>query len=288
MDIKYSGLCLAAFIARFIPMRLGYFLAECGGDTFFLLSVKRRNNVSNNIQHALGPDYNKRKIRRKTRDVFRNAARNYLDSMKLSQIKWENQGGKVKIEGMHHLIRAVSSGKGVIIATAHLGNFEFGAHVIASGGIEMMILVEAFNSTPFLRKLVELRSGNGVKILPVDMTGIKEGIQTLRGGGTVAIVCDRDLKGNGIKTKFLGEETTFPVGVVNLALRTGATIVPIFSLRESNNNTLIFVEPPLELSEMENHDQALKANLECLIAVLEKYIRTYPEQWVVLEPFFNE
>ena len=155
--------------------------------------------------------------------------------------------------------------------------------MIASRGIDMMILVEAFNSTPFLRKLVALRRRNGVRILPVGMGGMKEGIQTLRRGGTVAIVCDRDIQGNGIKVKFLGEETSFPVGVVDLALRTGAAVVPMFSLRSPNNTTSIFVEPPLKLSDIQDHDQALRASLKCLVAILEKYIHTYPEQWVVLE-----
>jgi KDO2-lipid IV(A) lauroyltransferase len=196
----------------------------------------------------------------------------------------KNLDGKVRIEGMHHLTRAVNNGKGVIIATAHLGNFEFGARVIAAQGIEMMILIEAFDSGPFLRKLAVLRRGKGVRIFPVGIGGLKEAIQTLRGGGTVTIVCDRDLQGNGIKTPFFGKETSFPVGVVDLALRTGAVIVPIFSLRGSKNTTSIFIEPPLKLSDIENRDQDLRADLEGLIAILEKYIRKYPEQWVVLEP----
>lgn len=284
MDFKYYGLCLAVLMARFIPMRLGYFLAERGGDAFFLLSAKRRNNISNNVQRATGPDKNKRKILQKTHCVFKNAAKNYFDLTKLSQMDWKNLDGKVTIERMYHLTRAINEGKGVIIATAHLGNFEFGAHVIASKGVNMMILVEAFESNPLLRKLVALRRRIGVRILPVGIGGMKEGIRTLRRGGTVTIVCDRDIQGNGIKVKFLGEETSFSVGAVDLALRTGAAIVPVFSLRKSNNTTSIFVEPPLKLTNIENHDQAVRANLECLVAIFEKYIRAYSEQWVVLEP----
>lgn len=285
MDLKYYGLSLVTFVARLIPMRLGYFIAERGGDVVFLLSPRRRNAVSNNILRAMGAQENKSKIKREVRYVFRNAAKNYFDITKLSQMDLKNINGKVKIEGMQHLTRAVDEGKGVIIATAHLGNFEFAAHVVAAQGFEMKILVEAYDdSNPFLRKLAGLRRGKGIKILPVDMRGMKECLRTLLRGGTVTIVCDRDMQGTGIKTPFFGRETSFPVGVVDLALRTGAAVVPIFSLRGSNNTTSIFIEPPLKLSEIEDPDQALKANLGCLVAVLEKYIRRCPEQWVVLEP----
>jgi phosphatidylinositol dimannoside acyltransferase len=284
MHFSYYCFCLIAFIARFIPLRLGYFLAGCGGDVLFLLSKKRRQIVGRNILRAKDQAENNRKIRLKVRHVFRNAAKNYLDLMKMSQINWGKLDSKVKIEGMHHLTQAVNNGKGVIIATAHLGNFEFGAHVIASRGVEMVILVEAFDTVPLLRKIVHLRRGKGVKILSVGTSGMKEGLRTLRRGGTVTIVCDRDLQGNGMKIPFLGQETSFPVGAVDLALRTGAAIVPVFSLRKPHNKTSIFVEPPITMSESENHHQALKANLERLVATLEKYIRKYPEQWVVLEP----
>jgi PAS domain S-box-containing protein len=102
--------------------------------------------------------------------------------------------------------------------------------------------------------------------------------------GTVTILCDRDIQGNGIKVKFLGKETSFPVGVVDLALRTGAAIVPIFSLRKTNNTTSIFVEAPLKLSDIQDHDPALRDSLKSLVAIIEDYIHTYPEQWVVLDP----
>jgi KDO2-lipid IV(A) lauroyltransferase len=285
MNFKYWGLCLGVGIARFIPLRLGYWLAERGGDVFFLFSTRRRKMVGNNIQRAMGGAENKRTLKRQVRNVFRNAARNYFDLTKISRMDLKNLDGKIKIEGIPHLTQAVNNGKGVIIATAHLGNFEFGAHVVAAQGFEMMILIEAYDdSTPFLRKLAALRRGKGVRIFQVDMMGIKECLKTLQRGGTVTIVCDRDLQGNGIKTLFFGEETSFPAGVVDLALRTGAAVVPIFSLRGSNNITSIFIEPPLKLVNSEDPDQAKKANLEVLVAVLEKYIRTYPEQWVVLEP----
>jgi lauroyl/myristoyl acyltransferase len=284
MDTSYYGLSLIAFVARFIPMRFGYFLAERGGDILFLLSAKRRNTVWHNVQLALGAASDKRIIKRKVRNIFRNAVKNYFDLTKLSQMNFDNLDGKVRIEGMHHLTQAVNNGKGVIIASAHIGNFEFASHVLASNGIEMLILVETFDTNQLLRKIVALRQRKGIRILPVSISGIKEGIQTLRRGGTVLIVFDRDIQGNGIKVKFLGEQTSFPVGVVDLALRTGSTIIPIFSLRGPKNTTSLFIEPPLILSDKENRDQALRANLECLVGILEKYIRQYPDQWVVLEP----
>jgi len=283
MSIKYYSLCIAAFFARIVPMRLGYFLAGCGGGIIYLVSGDRRRKVGSNIQRAMGVGANRSEIKRKTRQVFKNAAKNYFDLFKLSRTNLGKMNGKVTIEGMQNLTQAFNEGKGVIIATAHLGNFEFGAHVVASHGFEMMVLVEDFNNTPFLEKVSRMRQGKGVRIFPVGIGSMKEGIRTLRRGGIMTIVCDRDLDGTGIKIPFLGQETSFPVGVVDMALRTGAAIVPIFSLRGPGNTTSIYIEPPLKQSGGSNRDQAERENLESLVAIIEKYIKKYPEQWVVLE-----
>ena len=103
----------------------------------------------------------------------------------------------------------------------------------------------------------------------------------------MVIVCDRDIQRNGLRVKFFGEETSLPIGAVSLALRTGAAIVPIFSVRKSSNRYAIYIEPPLRLVDMGNHSHSVRANLERLVAIMERYIRQYPEQWVVLEPIWR-
>ena len=103
----------------------------------------------------------------------------------------------------------------------------------------------------------------------------------------MVIVCDRNIQGNGLKVKFFGEETSLPFGVVSLALRTRATIVPMFSVRKSGNRFVIYTEAPLRLVNTGSRNQTVRANLEKLIAIMEIYIRQYPEQWVVLEPIWR-
>ena len=287
MDLRYRALRLAVLAVRLLPMRLGYFLAECGGDALFLLSARHRNIVGNNIKHVLGVQPDKRRLRRQVRSVLKNMAKNYFELTKLSQLRLENFEGSVTIEGWHHLTQAVNNARGTIIATAHLGNFDFAAQVLALRGIEMAIFVEAFDSTPFLRCIAQLRQGNGSRILPVSAGALRDCLQMLRHGGTVGIVCDRDIQGNGLKVKFFGEETSLPSGAISLALRTGATIVPIFSVRKSDNRFAICIEPPLDLVDSGNRSHSVRANLERLVSIMENYICQYPEQWVVLEPIWH-
>jgi lauroyl/myristoyl acyltransferase len=281
MNLRYTVLRLAALAARFLPFRVGYFFADWCGDIYFLLSAKRRRIIGQNIMRVMGADRNGIIPNGKVRQVFRNVAKNYFDLTKLSQMGQGDINSRTIIKGWQHLIRAANDGKGVILATAHLGNFEFGAQILALRGIEMTVLVEAFNSTPLLRNIALLRQRKGVKILPVNTSGLKGVLRALHRGETLVIVCDRDLQGNGVKIKFLGEEAALPSGAVSLALRTGAAIVPIFSLRTPGNNSCIYIEPQLKMIDRGGREQTIKDNLEKLAAVMEKYIRQYPEQWAV-------
>ena len=287
MDIRYRVLRLAAKTARFMPMRLGYYLAVLCGDVLFLLSAKRRKIVSDNIKHVPGLELDKRRQRGTIRSVFKHMTKNYFDLTKLSQLRLDKLEENVTIEGWHHLAEAVTNARGTIIASAHLGNFDFAAQVLALRGIKMTIFVEDFNSTPFLRNVAKLRQRNGARTIPVSTGALREGLQILRHGGTIGIACDRDIQGNGLKVNFFGEATLLPVGAVSLALRTGAAIVPIFGVRQSNNRYSIYIEPPLRLFGNGNRSQSVRAGLEKLTAIMERYIRQYPEQWVVLEPIWR-
>jgi len=213
--------------------------------------------------------------------------KNYFDLTKLSQLRLDKLEENVTIEGWHHLAEAVTDDRGTIIASAHLGNFDFAVQVLVLRGIKLTIFVEDFNSTPFLRNVAKLRQRNGARTIPVSTGALREGLQILRHGGTIGIACDRDIQGNGLKVNFFGEVTLLPVGAVSLALRTGAAIVPIFGVRQSNNRYSIYIEPPLRLFSNGNRSHSVRAGLEKLTAIMERYIRQYPEQWVVLEPIWR-
>jgi lauroyl/myristoyl acyltransferase len=287
MDLKYRVLRVVAVVASFLPVPLGYFIADCGGHALFLLSARHRSIIGDNIRRVSEVELDERKVRRRVRGVCKNMAKNYFDMTKLSQLRSQNLEGSVTVEGWHHLAKAVTDGRGTIIASAHLGNFEIVAQFLAARGIKTATFVEAFDSKAFLRNTAILRRNNGCRILPVSRGAMRDGLQILRDGGTVAIVCDRDIQGNGMKVKFFGEETTLPSGAVSLALRTGATIIPLFCVRKSGNRSVIYIEPPLRLGNIVNRSDSIRANMERLVAVMEKYIRQYPEQWVVLEPIWR-
>jgi lauroyl/myristoyl acyltransferase len=93
-------------------------------------------------------------------------------------------------------------------------------------------------------------------------------------------VCSSDLK-SGILVKFFDAPARLPDGHVQLALRTGAALLPAFSMRLPDNTFAAYAEPAIELQSGSDFDADVRAGVEQVARVMEKWIGQHPEQWVM-------
>lgn len=272
-------------IVRLLPKRINYFIASLLAEILYLACPRQRRNVNDNIRHVLGDQTGHRRVRQTSRAVFRNWAKNYVDFLMLPHLNMEKVSHNLTINGWPHFEEALSQKKGVILASAHLGSFDLAPQFFQKHSIRMNAMVELLQPESLFRYISSLRESHGVTLIPANTDGVSKCLQVLAQGEVIGIVCDRDIQGKSLKMKFFGEETTFPVGPITLALRSGAIILPTFCVRGAKGKTELHIEPPLTLNAGNRH-QTARPNLEKLIAVMEQYISRYPEQWVVLEPIW--
>jgi len=154
-------------------------------------------------------------------------------------------------------------------------------------GVPVTVLTEPLQP-PALSRLVDgLRASKGHTFLPVSITSIKAVLRSIKAGGVVGLMCDRDIEGRSIRVPFCGTPTSVPVGVVELATRTGATIVPIFIYRKNGDVCEAFLESPLELVNSGDPEADLKTNVRRLLERFEAHLRRDPGQWTVLETVWD-
>ena len=237
------------------------------------------------MRHVLGEDVDDQRLRRAVRSVLYNAARNYVDLLKMPRLKLTDIEKRVTVHGWHNYEDAIKKGRGVILVTAHLGSFDITSQILASHSVNTTVIVEAQEPAAFSDHVTGLRKSKGLTFVPVQPGVLSIIMQTLDRGETVGLVCDRDITRDGYKSTFFGEETTTPVGAVRIAMRTGAAIVPAFNFRRNGSNYEAYVEPALEIIN-DGYDAVAK-NMQQLIGAMEKFIRTCPEQWVVLGPIWE-
>jgi len=286
---KYLLLLSCARILGRLPTRVLYLLAAVAATLTYTFARGLRRNVWDNMRHVMGPNAPKKELRRATRQVFGNWARSYADLIRLPHLdlqKFFDQ--RLVYHGFEENMQpAIANGKGVIITSGHFGNVELGIQGLLGKGVKVTVLTEPLQPPALSRLIDGLRGSKGHAFLPVSIGSIKTVLRSVKAGGVVALTCDRDIEGRSIRVPFCGTPASMPVGAVELATRTGATIVPIFAHRRNGDACEAFLEPPLELVNSGDPQADLKTNVRRLWERFEAHLRRDPGQGTVLEAVWD-
>lgn len=278
---------LGSLLIPWVPEGIGFSVARLLGDLSYLLLRRQRKAVLANLRRVLGPAAAPRVLRHTARQVFRHVVLNYYDLLRLPRVDPSRLEKRVTLRHLPYFEKERNKGRGVVLVTAHLGNCSLIAPVLGARSISALVLSEPLHP-PRLSALVgRLRARSGVQFSPVGLGTLRAAVRTLKQGGVVALTCDRDLQGKGDRCTLFGEQTHLPTGAIELALRTGASVVPAFVFRRAHGRYEVMIDPPVSLDTHASYPQAVQAGLIQLAAVMERHIGAHPEQWVVLQPVWG-
>lgn len=271
-------------IALSLPLKCGYWFAQIFSDIRYIFARKDRAVVTENLK-AIFPDKNEKEIGRIRIRLFRNFAKYLVDFFRFEKI---NQGyikKFIRFENLDYLHDAVSSGKGVILLTAHLGNWELGGAVIAQSGYPLWAV-----ALPHAQRKVNdffnfQRERKNVHVIPIGEAP-KKSLQVLKKKAMVALVGDRNFNGGGIAVNFFDKETFFPEGPAVFSRRTGAIILPGFMVRNPDDTLTLRFEKALQMRPSGAVDADLRSIISSYAAIFERYIRSYPDQWYMFKKFW--
>lgn len=286
---KYYVLRLAYLLLGRLPLRVLYGMARLAGTAAYRWRKTTREAVASNMRHLMGPEASEADIQRATREVFRNAGRYYADLIHLPRLNIQKfYDERFEVEGVQYLKDAEDSGRGAVVVGTHFGNPEMSVQPLAAEGHLFLGLTEPLEPKPLSDFVHWLRSQNGHVYRTLGYAGLKEVLRRLRNGGLVAVLLDRDVAGAGVPMEFCGAEASIPLGAVDLALRTGADLIPAKSWRIPGYGFKVLIEPPLEIIRTGDFDADVRSNTERLLLTYEKQLRSDPGQWAVLESIWKE
>jgi predicted LPLAT superfamily acyltransferase len=192
--------------------------------------------------------------------------------------------------GEEHLHQAVAEGRGVLLLTAHVGNWEAAGQLLTR--IDVPINVTGFdNESPEIRALLNASSRQKFRLIPLtgSPTDAIPLVAALRRGEVVAMLGDRCYGSPSASVPFLGGKASFPVGAYVMAAIAGAPLVHVFSLREPRGHYHFFGFPPLRPHRPPHHerDAYLRDCAGQFAANLESIVRRDPLQWYNFYPFWD-
>ncbi|MDI6858663.1 MAG: lysophospholipid acyltransferase family protein [Dehalococcoidia bacterium] len=286
---KYLAFVLIYRLLGWLPTAAAYFIAARAATLVYYLRPRLRRNVQANIRVIMGPDTDPAQVRAKAKEAFRNLAFYYADLLQMPRLNvakfYENN---LTTHNLHYVLEAVSSGRGVVVASAHLGNPELVLQAAGAIGIRALGITEPLKPKRLSDFIHRLRESKGQTFRPVSLSTMKEALRWLSEGRAVSILCDRDIQRTGVPMPFLGHEVRLPVGAAHLALRTDAVLIPMFCRRTHGKHFEVYTEPPIEMTRTGNEAADALANTQKVVAYIEKYLRMDPGQWMVLDRFWEQ
>ena len=183
----------------------------------------------------------------------------------------------IKIDGWKNLEEALSLGKGVILASGHLGNWELAGAYIASKH-NLSVVIKKQKNPLFNDYTVKMRQKDNIKMI-YKKRALRGILKDLKNNYIVTILFDQDAGRAGIRMNFLGHLASVFTGAAKIALMTGAPIVPAFALRDEKGNNFFILEKPIYIKSASKNDELIKEITLELSQRLEKHILKYPQQW---------
>jgi len=269
---------LATFIAGISATKIQR-VGKMLGALAFHLDVPHRRIVRRNLKF-IHPDWPPEKIRELSKRVFQNIGITITEILQMTCLSKEEILDKARIYGVENMIEALKEGKGAILVSAHLGNWELGA---LAGPLYLDTPITAVARKlrfEFINNLIlNLRTRFGCKVIDKE-EALPQMRKALRRGEILGILIDQGTRSSeSVGITFFGHRVRATPAAALLAIRCKSPVIPAFCVRGADGKLNLIIEPPLKLVRTRDLRTDLETNTQIMTDVVERAVSKYPEQW---------
>ena len=285
--MRYQLLKLAELTARLLPRKMTYGIVRRLADCYFLFDRRGREAVManlNRIHSYNGTILTPRALRALTRENFLNFAKYVVDFFHFLQLKPARMERLLDFETIRAALDPLlAQGKGVIILTAHLGNWELGAGAVAQHGYKFSA-VALWQPDAKINSLYQhYRQARNINPIPYGRAA-RGCIEVLRRNELLGLVGDRDYSSSRETTEFFGCPARLPTGPAKLALALGTPILPVFLVRMMDDTFRYVIREPIWAEKGRDTEADV---MRRIAKELEWVISRHSEQWFLFHDLWN-
>ncbi|MCM8766412.1 MAG: lysophospholipid acyltransferase family protein [Candidatus Omnitrophica bacterium] len=283
---RYFFYKLAQDLSMGLSRKFAYRIASGIAMLYYFFYKRERQALWHNFR-IMGIE--EEEIPKYARQVFCNFAKNLVDFFRFGLIDKRFLRERVKIVGLENMDEAFKMGRGILGITAHLGNWELGGVIMAQKGYPLNAVAWEHNDPRINKLFLSQRRRKGINVIPLGIA-LRRCFEALKNNEMVAMLGDRDFSPRGNRTEviFLGRPFKVPRGPATLSLRTGAVIVPGFTIRERDDSFTLYFEKPVKYIPSGNYEKDIAELTQRFMEVIEKYVKEYPEQWFMFREFWEQ
>jgi Kdo2-lipid IVA lauroyltransferase/acyltransferase len=275
------GFTIGCLAVRLLSRRWLFCLADSLANTGFFLFLGFRRRSTRNIARAFGNEMSNADVEQVARRSLRNFFRDCVEIGIVLETSDQEFRLQVPVVGREHLDAALEKGAGVLVLSAHLGNFFILGTRLAVDGYPVFVLVNQPKDGQFAELMDRYRLKAKQRTIHARprREALRQLHEVLRRNEIAMIIADEYRRGNGIKVPLFGGIVTARRGPATLALRTGAAVVPACIIRQADDSLKLVIEPELELDRSARSKAEIAENTLRITRWLERTVRKYPDQW---------
>lgn len=285
----YYAYRIAAYVCPRLPVQFGYWLFARIADLAFLFAGNKPSPYRYNLRRVLGESATPAQLNAVARRAYQNLAKNYFDLLRAPGISREKINAQLAgLYGFEHMENAMKQGKGVIAGSGHFGAWDLVIHLAAIYlNAHVIVPNERLKPEKLFQFILKLRNSSGIEMVPLDIAP-RALIKSLRAGQIAGLAYDKDVTKTGPYVDFFGQPAQMPDGAVQLSLKFNAPVIMGFSVRQPDNRSIVYVEPIIEFEKTGDMQKDIQAGVQKMTRVLEKYIRQYPDQWLMFQSIWDD
>ena len=267
-------------LLRALPEKTAYSLFSRGAKWLVKRDGKSVQRLRKNLQRVT-PDLSKPQMNALLEDAMASYMRYWCDTFRFPNWNKERINSTVTVTREELLLDGIKSGRGVIVALPHAGNWDHAGAYFCLKGIHLVTVAERLKPERLFNEFLRYRQAMGMEVLALDSRSIVTLEQRLREGHLIALVADRDLSKSGIDVRFFGNPARMPAGPAVLALKTGAVFLTAFVNYTKTGIHITFDE--ILIPESGTQEEKVSALVQESANNFERGIALHPQDWHMLQ-----
>ncbi len=272
-----------SYVSGKLPVRIGYWIGALAGDFVYLTWKRHSANAVSNMRRVLGEHADWQVVKEMARDSFRNYAKTLVDFLRFPHLDYNDIDRAIAPQrGWENLDNALSRGKGVIVVSGHIGNWDLAGALLGHHGLPLHAVADTFTPKRMNDLINGTRERHGINIIKLEAGSLKQIFTALKRNEIVMLMFDRPQPEEGVPVQFFGETAYLPPGPAAIAIKTGASLTVGYCVRRRGDKTFSGAfEEPIEYAPLLTGDKEadIQRVTQEIVNRMEAIIRRHPDQW---------
>lgn len=249
------------------------------GSMIYNIDRKHRQIALSNLNTAFGSQFSIAKQKKLARASFKHFGRVFAEIIKNRSMKKEKIQRFISVEGTEHLEKALQKGKGALIFSAHLGNWEMATALISQIG-KVNVIARPLDNKRLEDELLQTRKKFGANVI-YKQQAARPILRALKDNEMVAILIDQNtVRNQGVFVDFFGKSAATTPSLASFSLKTDAPLIPVFCYPIQNGKYQLKIFPPLKTIVTGDEEQDVLKITQLCTKIIQNQIQVNPKVWL--------